>query len=267
MTGQAESTAAREGSVVVVSRKDAKLARLGRLHIIRARAEAAAAPNDERLHNWSRWSSADDKDDSATEAASPSSSHGAVSLIGKRREMEDAVTAARGFASSVADGRIPVPAAYDFFGVYDGHCGASVACACRDRLHVVLAEEVAALGRWPKAEDQWRAVMEASFSRMDRELAAPGETEEGSTAVVAVVAAECIVVANCGDSRALLCRGGVAVPLSSDHKAYPLPFSLYLSISRCLTRRLKISCKKCYTINSQIGQMRRKEWKQPEEGS
>ena len=33
-----------------------------------------------------------------------------------------------------------------------------------------------------------------------------------------VVGKEEIVVANCGDSRAVLCRGGVAVPLSRDHK-------------------------------------------------
>ena len=40
----------------------------------------------------------------------------------------------------------------------------------------------------------------------------------GSTAAVVVVGKEEIVVANCGDSRAVLCRGGVAVPLSRDHK-------------------------------------------------
>jgi hypothetical protein len=40
----------------------------------------------------------------------------------------------------------------------------------------------------------------------------------GSTAVVAVVGKEEVVVANCGDSRAVICRGGVAVPLSVDHK-------------------------------------------------
>ena len=47
------------------------------------------------------------------------------------------------------------------------------------------------------------------------------ETDErtmGSTAVVAVVGTRRIFVANCGDSRAVLCRGGVAVPLSTDHK-------------------------------------------------
>ncbi|CBI34492.3 unnamed protein product, partial [Vitis vinifera] len=40
----------------------------------------------------------------------------------------------------------------------------------------------------------------------------------GSTAVVVVVGAEKLVIANCGDSRAVLCCNGVAVPLSRDHK-------------------------------------------------
>jgi protein phosphatase 2C len=41
----------------------------------------------------------------------------------------------------------------------------------------------------------------------------------GSTAVVALVSANQVVVANCGDSRAVLCRGGEPVALSRDHKA------------------------------------------------
>ncbi|WOK91384.1 putative protein phosphatase 2C 51 isoform X1 [Canna indica] len=145
----------------------------------------------------------------------PCLSHGAVSLIGRRREMEDAVAVAQGFAGGGVAG-------YDFFGVYDGHGGAKVAQACRERLHVVLAEEVAA-GGWPRAEGRWREVMAASFLRVDGEVesAAQGESEKtvGSTAVVAVVGSKRIVVANCGDSRAVLSRGGAAVPLSFDHKA------------------------------------------------
>ncbi|RWV93402.1 hypothetical protein GW17_00044140 [Ensete ventricosum] len=147
----------------------------------------------------------------------PCLSHGAVSLIGRRRVMEDAVAVAPGFAGG---GGVAV---FDFFGVYDGHGGARVAQACRERLHVVLAEEVAATGGWPRAEGRWREVMMASFSRVDGEVeaAAQGEAERtvGSTAVVAVVGTKRIVVANCGDSRAVLSRGGVAVPLSFDHKA------------------------------------------------
>ena len=40
----------------------------------------------------------------------------------------------------------------------------------------------------------------------------------GSTAVVAVVVEEGLVVANCGDCRAVLFSGGVALALSRDHK-------------------------------------------------
>ena len=83
----------------------------------------------------------------------------------------------------------------------------------------------------------WRRVMERSFTRMDREVVAWNENvvenmipscrcelqspdcdAVGSTAVVAVVTPCNIVVANCGDSRAVLCRNGKAIPLSTDHK-------------------------------------------------
>lgn len=40
----------------------------------------------------------------------------------------------------------------------------------------------------------------------------------GSTAVVAILCLTHIIVANCGDSRAVLSRGKVAIPLSVDHK-------------------------------------------------
>lgn len=40
----------------------------------------------------------------------------------------------------------------------------------------------------------------------------------GSTAVVAVLCSSHIVVANCGDSRAVLYRGKKAIALSNDHK-------------------------------------------------
>ncbi|RLM98067.1 putative protein phosphatase 2C 51 [Panicum miliaceum] len=157
-------------------------------------------------------------------------SHGAVSVIGRRREMEDAFSVALSFLASpdagakggVSDGE------QDFFAVYDGHGGARVAEACRERLHVVLAEEVG-LRRGKGSDARWKEAMVASFARVDGEVtgglapptkptADPPYRTVGSTAVVAVVGQRRIVVANCGDSRAVLSRGGVAVPLSTDHK-------------------------------------------------
>ncbi|KAG7952909.1 hypothetical protein I3843_12G083100 [Carya illinoinensis] len=142
-----------------------------------------------------------------------------TSVIGRRRVMEDAVRVAPRFA---APGQYCDT--YDFFAVYDGHNGDRVAKACRDRLHVILEEEVE---RWWSTGGgrgvDWEKAMVACFTKMDEEVKGGGTDEGearmvGSTAVVVLVGKEEVVVANCGDSRAVLCRDGVAVPLSLDHK-------------------------------------------------
>lgn len=146
--------------------------------------------------------------------------HGGVSVCGRRREMEDAITILPSFAD---DGRL------HFFGVYDGHGGTHAALLCRERLHCILtAELMSEPGRMAVLieEAQWERAMVSAFSRMDDEVGGlcsdndsktPPDTA-GSTAVVAVVGSEQIIVANCGDSRAVLSRKGVAMPLSIDHK-------------------------------------------------
>lgn len=140
-------------------------------------------------------------------------SYGSVSTIGRRKEMEDAVSVEIGFATMERD-------KCDFFAVYDGHGGSQVAEACRERLHRIVAEEVKRCGN-NDVEWEWERVMEGCFGKMDREVADNAAVRTvGSTAVVAVVAKAEIVVANCGDSRAVMGRDGEAVELSSDHKVY-----------------------------------------------
>lgn len=103
---------------------------------------------------------------------------------------------------------------------------------CKDRLHDIVKEELEACKEEESLE--WKETMGRSFDRMDKEvqnwtenskisncrceLQTPQCDAVGSTAVVAVVTPDKIVVSNCGDSRAVLCRNGVAVPLSEDHK-------------------------------------------------
>ena len=60
-----------------------------------------------------------------------------------------------------------------------------------------------------------------AFTRTDAEFAAADGDASlvGTTAVVALVGSRRLYVANCGDSRAVLCRGGAALPLTDDHKA------------------------------------------------
>ncbi|KAG6530747.1 protein phosphatase 2C 50-like isoform X2 [Zingiber officinale] len=137
----------------------------------------------------------------------------------------------------------------NFFGVYDGHGGAQVANYCRERLHHVLIELLTDLvsDNGGKGCSDWRKLWEkafvACFQNIDDEvggkessrnmgskadafddddhqaLSEPVAPETvGSTAVVAVVCSSHIIVANCGDSRAVLCRGKKHIPLSVDHK-------------------------------------------------
>ncbi|OWM75553.1 protein phosphatase 2C 51-like [Punica granatum] len=142
-------------------------------------------------------------------------SHGSVSIIGRRKEMEDTVRVELKFL----EGR------YDFFGVYDGHGGPQVAQACAKRLHEVVVDRAMMEYGKDRAEMiDWEEVMVRSFKGMDEEVAMAGTGAEealrmvGSTAVVAVIGKDDVVVANCGDSRAVMSRGGVAVALSDDHK-------------------------------------------------
>uniref|UniRef100_A0A7N0U9J3 protein-serine/threonine phosphatase n=1 Tax=Kalanchoe fedtschenkoi TaxID=63787 RepID=A0A7N0U9J3_KALFE len=150
--------------------------------------------------------------------------YGVVSIIGRRREMEDAVAVQKRFVKSLTErGRSSGGGVgdYDFFAVFDGHGGSNVARFCRERLHEVVAEEVAASAGGRVVN--WEQVMAGSFGKVDEEvncgeMATDKMKTIGSTAVVAVVGEEEVVVANCGDSRAVICRSGVAVALSTDHK-------------------------------------------------
>lgn len=95
-------------------------------------------------------------------------------------------------------------------------------------MHLALAEELVTAkarlqdgGSW---QEQWKKAFANSFLKVDSEIggALGGEPvapeTAGSTAVVAIISPTLIIVANCGDSRAVLCRGKVPMPLSVDHK-------------------------------------------------
>nr|ACR34958.1 unknown [Zea mays] len=152
--------------------------------------------------------------------------YGVTSVCGRRRDMEDAVTARPEFING-----------HHFFGVFDGHGCSHVATSCGERMHQIVAEEATAAAGSSVSDEtaRWRGVMEKSYARMDaeavvsRETAGPAPTcrcemqlpkcdHVGSTAVVAVVGPRHLVVANCGDSRAVLSSGGATIPLSADHK-------------------------------------------------
>ncbi|KAK7265398.1 hypothetical protein RJT34_33018 [Clitoria ternatea] len=172
---------------------------------------------------------------------------GCSSICGKRQEMEDAIAVKPQFfelPSQMLMNENKKHSPAHFFGVYDGHGGFQVANYCQERLHSVLFEEIEAAqsslgetnGRddW---QDSWKKAFSNCFQKMDDEVGGvsagnggdnSGGSESdiepvapetaGSTAVVAILCQTHIIVANCGDSRAVLYRGKEAMPLSSDHK-------------------------------------------------
>ncbi|CAD5312006.1 unnamed protein product [Arabidopsis thaliana] len=152
--------------------------------------------------------------------------YGVASVCGRRRDMEDAVALHPSFVRKQTEFS---RTRWHYFGVYDGHGCSHVAARCKERLHELVQEEALS-----DKKEEWKKMMERSFTRMDKEVVRWGETvmsancrcelqtpdcdAVGSTAVVSVITPEKIIVANCGDSRAVLCRNGKAVPLSTDHK-------------------------------------------------
>ncbi|KAG2319279.1 hypothetical protein Bca52824_012492 [Brassica carinata] len=152
--------------------------------------------------------------------------YGVTSICGRRPEMEDAVSTIPRFlqspTNSSIDGRFNPQSTAHFFGVYDGHGGAQVANYCRERMHLALAEEVEKekpmLCDDDTWQEKWKRALFNSFLRVDSEIESVAPETVGSTSVVAVVFPTHIFVANCGDSRAVLCRGKTAIPLSTDHK-------------------------------------------------
>jgi len=121
------------------------------------------------------------------------------------------------------------------FGVMDGHGGKEVAKFCERHLPPEIARGSA---------DDARGALVAAFHRMDEKLGDEKQSGEffrsmsrgggllqlgpepqaanpdcvGCTCVVCLVRPDAIVVANTGDSRAVLSRSRQAVPLSEDHK-------------------------------------------------
>ncbi|KAI5065970.1 hypothetical protein GOP47_0018594 [Adiantum capillus-veneris] len=162
----------------------------------------------------------------------PAPPTGIRTICGRRKEMEDAVCVVHSFLSLP----LPSPATdLHYFAVYDGHGGAQAALHCRAHMHLALAEEVlrGATAALVLDRERWESCMKVTFLRMDREvgsrntstgaeqpsvIASTSSDTVGSTAIVAVLSGHHIIVANCGDSRAVLCRRGQAIALSEDHK-------------------------------------------------
>ncbi|XP_040935672.1 probable protein phosphatase 2C 6 isoform X1 [Gossypium hirsutum] len=149
---------------------------------------------------------------------------------GRRSTMEDRAVVQPGFmklcCKDVGGCRAPEceyameKSLVHYFGIFDGHGGDQVSNYCAKELCGMVAEEWeggSSLEGWNK---RWEVALCKAYERADNafkdEALAPKSV--GSTALVLIVSPCQIIAANCGDSRAVLCRGAQATPLTVDQK-------------------------------------------------
>ncbi|KAL3874989.1 hypothetical protein ACJMK2_037934 [Sinanodonta woodiana] len=148
---------------------------------------------------------------------------GLSSMQGWRVEMEDAHCAVIGLPYGLRE--------WSFFAVFDGHAGARVSAICAEQLmeHIIINEDFRGKPDLkegteiqPSLDDVLKGI-KTGFLNLDEKMrnmpeVASGEDKSGSTAVCAIVSPSHIFFANCGDSRAVLSRGGKCVFSTTDHK-------------------------------------------------
>eukprot|EP01018_Ginkgo_biloba_P030334 Gb_26830 [translate_table: standard] len=132
-------------------------------------------------------------------------SYGYASSPGKRSSMEDF------YETQICevDGQI-----VGLFGVFDGHGGARAAEYVKQNLFVNLISH-------PKFISDTKLAIADAYKQTDTDFLNAENNQHrdaGSTASTAVLVGDRLLVANVGDSRAVICRAGKAVALSRDHK-------------------------------------------------
>ncbi|KAM6956851.1 protein phosphatase 1B isoform 1-T3 [Aplochiton taeniatus] len=161
--------------------------------------------------------------------------YGLSSMQGWRVEMEDAHTAVVGLPAPGLD-------LWSFFGVYDGHAGSRVAhYASKHLLEHIISASLGSQAPWegagagtgaavspgsppaPPGVEAVKAGIRTGFLRIDEHMRSfsdlrNGMDRSGSTAVGVLLSPRHLFFINCGDSRAVLCRGSRVCFATLDHK-------------------------------------------------
>ncbi|KRX83102.1 putative protein phosphatase 2C T23F11.1, partial [Trichinella sp. T6] len=131
---------------------------------------------------------------------------GSSSMQGWRIQMEDAHTHLLS---------LPEDEKVSFFGVYDGHGGACASRYASCHLHKAIAQTKAF------AEGDLVEAIKQGFLDVDKDMLENHGNlvgVAGTTAVIVMLKEDTLFCGNVGDSRAVISAGGVAEPLSFDHK-------------------------------------------------
>eukprot|EP00595_Chromulina_sp_UTEXLB2642_P003660 CAMPEP_0196761500 /NCGR_PEP_ID=MMETSP1095-20130614/752_1 /TAXON_ID=96789 ORGANISM="Chromulina nebulosa, Strain UTEXLB2642" /NCGR_SAMPLE_ID=MMETSP1095 /ASSEMBLY_ACC=CAM_ASM_000446 /LENGTH=353 /DNA_ID=CAMNT_0042111121 /DNA_START=470 /DNA_END=1528 /DNA_ORIENTATION=- len=106
---------------------------------------------------------------------------------------------------------------FAMYAVLDGHGGTECSQFAADELPSIITETL----RNKSTSYNYADALYHSFSVVDKSFLKSGQSSSGSTATVLLLDKQTntAFVANTGDTRAVLCRGGSAIDLSKDRKA------------------------------------------------
>lgn len=153
--------------------------------------------------------------------------YGICASMGARKTMEDMHSVIQDMQIdelSIFKGYGP---AQSFFAVFDGHGGMEVSSYVSTHLHRAITQDMQLACRQldpvsSTEEEIDQAIMQVliqAFERTDKEILDTTDCPQpGSTATSIFIAGNRVFVANLGDSRTILSKGGQAVQLSQDQK-------------------------------------------------
>ncbi|KAL8168317.1 hypothetical protein V2J09_009816 [Rumex salicifolius] len=131
---------------------------------------------------------------------------------GPKRSMEDEHICVDNLLDHLSSlENVPLPSA--FYGVFDGHNGTDAALFTRKNILKFILEET----HFPLAVKKAvrNAFVKADHAFVDSESL---DSSSGTTVLTALILGRTILIANAGDSRAVLGKRGRAIELSKDHK-------------------------------------------------
>ncbi|XP_010029573.2 probable protein phosphatase 2C 47 [Eucalyptus grandis] len=111
------------------------------------------------------------------------------------------------------DSAVQVPSPGAFYGVFDGHGGTDAASFTRKNILKYIVQD----SNFPTG---LKKSVKSAFVKADDAFAEAGslDSSSGTTALTALILGSNMLIANAGDSRAVLGKRGRAIELSRDHK-------------------------------------------------
>ncbi|HMP28378.1 MAG TPA: PP2C family protein-serine/threonine phosphatase [Saprospiraceae bacterium] len=103
------------------------------------------------------------------------------------------------------------------FGVFDGHGGGSTSKIASNTIKKEILDAFANF-KGPLSDTNLKLGITNAFLKLESSLDKTVHYQQGSTANLCIVMKDRYICANLGDSRSVLCRDGLALPLSTDHK-------------------------------------------------